>query len=214
MRKSGSWNFEEVRVAGSEVEVLLNGAVVTKADLSSWRGDGDTPDGKPHPGINRTEGPIGWLGHGYNVKWRNIRAMDLPPDAAIGDPMPLASVAPPDGFSAVPVEGLTDRLSLAAVRGSKEVEVWADWRIVDGKCGIDPALAPAARHIGDWNRINVRMSGGRVWLSLNGVAVVEGDACESCGGWNGPSLLLGLVDLGRNGGPIQWRNVFVRERVR
>ena len=98
MRKSGSWNFEEVRVAGSEVEVLLNGAVVTKADLSSWRGDGDTPDGRKHPGLHRTRGPIAWLGHGHNVKWKNIRIKELPDCAKMGEACPFQKMKAPCGF--------------------------------------------------------------------------------------------------------------------
>lgn len=215
MRKHGTWNFEEVRVVGSEVEVLLNGALVTKADLSKWRGDGDTPDGAPHPGIHRTEGPIGWLGHGYNVKWRNIRVLDLPSDATLESVRSAVSVpspaTPPKGFSEVSVDRLQDWLSLAAVRGVRCVDVWSDWRLLDEQCGIDPALASAARRTGDWNRMRMRIAGGKVWLALNGVKIVDGAACESCGTWSCPSLLLGLVGLARDGAPIEWRNVFVRE---
>ena len=77
LRKPGMWNFEEVRVVGSEIEVYLNGYLVSKADVSEFRGDGDTPDKKKHPGLHNEAGPIGWLGHGYNVKWRNIRIKEL-----------------------------------------------------------------------------------------------------------------------------------------
>ena len=98
VRKPGMWNFEEVRVAGSEIEVYLNGTLVMKTDLSVFKGDGDTPDGRKHPGIRNKSGPIGWLGHGHNVKWRNIRIKELPADAT------LASLAgrpekTPEGFA-------------------------------------------------------------------------------------------------------------------
>ena len=101
VRKPGMWNFEEVKVVGSEIEVYLNGYLITKGDVSQFKGDGDTPDGKKHPGLHNAAGPIGWLGHGYNVKWKNIRIKELPADAKMGEsdgtsggPAPL----PGEGF--------------------------------------------------------------------------------------------------------------------
>ena len=36
VRKPGMWNFEEVKVIGSEIEVYLIGYLITKADLSKF----------------------------------------------------------------------------------------------------------------------------------------------------------------------------------
>ena len=100
-RKPGMWNFEEVKVIGSEIEVYLNGYLITKADVSKFKGDGtDTPDGKKHPGLHRAEGPIGWLGHGCAVKWKNIRIKELPDDAKMGAVCPCQSMKAPAGFTA------------------------------------------------------------------------------------------------------------------
>ena len=99
VRKPGMWNFEEVKVIGSEIEVYLNGYLVTKGDVSKFKGDGDTPDGRPHPGLHRAAGPIGWLGHGHAVKWRNIRVKDLPADAKMGDVCPRQAMKCPAGFT-------------------------------------------------------------------------------------------------------------------
>ena len=98
VRKPGMWNFEEVKVVGSEIEVYLNGYLITKGDVSQYKGDGDTPDGRKHPGLHRKSGPIGWLGHGHAVKWRNIRILELPDDAKMGDVCPCASRECPEGF--------------------------------------------------------------------------------------------------------------------
>ena len=100
VKQPGMWNFEEVRVIGSEIEVYLNGVLITKADVSKFKGDGtDTPDGRPHPGLHRTEGHIGWLGHGHNVKWRNIRIKELPDNAKMCDTCPCAVKKCPEGFT-------------------------------------------------------------------------------------------------------------------
>ena len=50
LKKAGEWNFAEVRVAGSRVQMILNGIMITDADVSKFKGDGsDTPDGKSPP---------------------------------------------------------------------------------------------------------------------------------------------------------------------
>ena len=84
VRKPGMWNFEEVRVIGSRIQVILNGELVTDADVSKFKGDGtDTPDGKKHPGLHNKKGRIGWLGHGHHVMWRNIRIKEVPADYVV-----------------------------------------------------------------------------------------------------------------------------------
>ncbi len=98
LRRPGMWNFEEVKVIGSEIEVYLNGYLITKADVSKFKGDGDTPDGREHPGIARKAGRIGWLGHGHNVKWKNIRIKELPDSAKMGAVCPCQKMAAPCGF--------------------------------------------------------------------------------------------------------------------
>ena len=98
VRKPGMWNFEEVKVIGSEIEVYLNGYLVTKCDVSKFKGDGDTPDGKSHPGLHNKKGHIGWLGHGHNVKWKNIRIKELPACAKMGVACPKQAMKAPAGF--------------------------------------------------------------------------------------------------------------------
>ena len=98
VRKPGMWNFEEVRVIGSEIEVYLNGYLITKADVSKFKGDGDTPDGQKHPGLHNEKGRIGWLGHGHRVMWKNIRIKELPDDAKMGEVCPCQSMKAPCGF--------------------------------------------------------------------------------------------------------------------
>ena len=100
VRKPGMWNFEEVKVIGSEIEVYLNGYLITKGDVSKFKGDGDTPDGRKHPGLHNVAGPIGWLGHGHNVKWKNIRIKELPSDAKMGAVCPCQTMKCPKGFAA------------------------------------------------------------------------------------------------------------------
>jgi hypothetical protein len=98
VRKPGMWNFAEVKVIGSEIEFYLNGYLITKGDVSKYKGDGDTPDRRPHPGLHNKKGHLGWLGHGHNVKWRNIRIKELPSTARMGEVCPCQTMKAPCGF--------------------------------------------------------------------------------------------------------------------
>jgi len=96
LRKPGMWNFEEVRVIGSRIQVILNGELVTDADVSKFKGDGDTPDHKKHPGLHNRMGHIGWLGHGHHVMWRNIRIKEVDENYTVGSDTKKAC---PAGFT-------------------------------------------------------------------------------------------------------------------
>ena len=79
LKPAGEWNTEEVTVRGSHVTVVVNGKTILDADVAGFR-DGKTPtaDGKPHPGLARTKGHIGFLGHGDEVAFRNLFIKPLP----------------------------------------------------------------------------------------------------------------------------------------
>lgn len=76
LKPAGEWNYQEVRVQGPKVKVVLNGTVILDGDLSEARKNGAL-DGKEHPGLHRDKGHIGFLGHGSVVSFRNIRVKDL-----------------------------------------------------------------------------------------------------------------------------------------
>lgn len=76
LKPVGEWNEEEVIVQGSKIKVILNGTTILDGDFLE-AGKNGTMDGKDHPGLERTKGHIGFLGHGYVVKFRNIRIKDL-----------------------------------------------------------------------------------------------------------------------------------------
>lgn len=71
----GEWNTEEIRADGPHITVTLNGTVITDADLSTIK---DEATLKKHPGVKNTKGHIGFLGHGAQVEFRNLRIKELP----------------------------------------------------------------------------------------------------------------------------------------
>lgn len=73
----GEWNRQEVTVDGRRIEVVLNDHVILDIDLDEVSRDG-TIDGRPHPGLDRDRGHIGFLGHGDEVSFRDIELKPLP----------------------------------------------------------------------------------------------------------------------------------------
>uniref|UniRef100_UPI00321749F6 DUF1080 domain-containing protein n=1 Tax=uncultured Draconibacterium sp. TaxID=1573823 RepID=UPI00321749F6 len=72
----GEWNVQEVIVKGTKIKITLNGEVILDGDIAYAREHG-TKDGKKHPGLQRDKGFIGFLGHGSELYFRNIRIKDL-----------------------------------------------------------------------------------------------------------------------------------------
>ena len=77
LKPVGQWNQQEVICQGSQVTVKLNGTTIVDADITEAAKNG-TLDGRPHPGLKRTSGHIGFLGHGSRVAFRNLRIKPLP----------------------------------------------------------------------------------------------------------------------------------------
>lgn len=73
-KPTGEWNQEEITADGRRIKVVLNGHTIVDADLDSMK---DPAVLKRHPGLARTTGHIGFLGHGTRVEFRNIRIKEL-----------------------------------------------------------------------------------------------------------------------------------------
>lgn len=73
---TGEWNKEEVVVNGAKIKVTLNGTVILDGDIKEASLKG-TADHKEHPGLQRTTGHIGYLGHGDVMRFKNIRVKKI-----------------------------------------------------------------------------------------------------------------------------------------
>lgn len=73
-KPNGEWNSEEIVANGRKITVKLDGTVIVDADLNSIT---DPEVLKKHPGVSRTTGHIGFLGHGTRVEFRNIRIKEI-----------------------------------------------------------------------------------------------------------------------------------------
>jgi hypothetical protein len=72
----GEWNSQEVWIKGDMIRITLNGTVILEGNLKEASKDG-TMDGQDHPGLERSSGHIGFLGHGSLLWFRNIRIKEL-----------------------------------------------------------------------------------------------------------------------------------------
>jgi len=83
LKPVGEWNEEEVTADGRHIVVKLNGATIVDTNLDDVT---DEAKLKKHPGLKRTTGHIGFLGHGTDVAFRNIRVKELPSDGSAAAP--------------------------------------------------------------------------------------------------------------------------------
>ena len=74
LKPLGEWNAEEIIASGRHIKVTLNSTVITDANLDDVK---DQAILKKHPGLARTDGHVGFLGHGSHVEFRNIRIKEL-----------------------------------------------------------------------------------------------------------------------------------------
>jgi len=74
LKPAGEWNSEEIVADGRRIKVTLNGAVILDVNLDDMK---DPAVLAKHPGLKRTGGHIGFLGHGTLVEFRNIRVKTI-----------------------------------------------------------------------------------------------------------------------------------------
>jgi hypothetical protein len=74
LKPVGQWNHEEILAEDRHIRVTLNGTPIVDANLNDVT---DTAVLEKHPGLARTTGHIGFLGHGTLVEFRNIRVKEL-----------------------------------------------------------------------------------------------------------------------------------------
>lgn len=76
LKPVGEWNEEEIYIRGDHIRVTLNGRVILEGNLKEASKNG-TLDGQNHPGLKNSKGHIGFLGHGSEVHFKDIRIKRL-----------------------------------------------------------------------------------------------------------------------------------------
>jgi hypothetical protein len=76
LKPVGEWNTERIQVEGSDIQVTVNGEVITTANLEQLN-----KEFPKHEGAKRRSGHIAFCGHGDPVAFRDIKVYELPPKA-------------------------------------------------------------------------------------------------------------------------------------
>jgi hypothetical protein len=70
----GEWNSEEIMVHGRHIKVTLNDVILIDTSLDIVREPAVLAE---HPGIKRSTGHVGFLGHDAQLWFRNVRLKEL-----------------------------------------------------------------------------------------------------------------------------------------
>lgn len=79
LRPTGEWNYQQVTVKGSAIQVELNGYTILDTDLSKIT---EYAGGTAHPGKILKSGHFGFAGHSDAVRFRNVSIKRLEPAAS------------------------------------------------------------------------------------------------------------------------------------
>jgi hypothetical protein len=101
------------------------------------------------------------------------------------------------------------------LRGSPQVQIWD---VPMGSGGLynnlqhpSGPLVRTDRAPGEWNHFDIRMVGEKVTVWLNGVLVVRDTPLENYWERDRPIYRTGQIELQSHGGPLRFRNVYIRE---
>ena len=140
--KLDEWNQEEITCIGRHYKIVLNGRVIIDDDLNDVH-DPKVLEG--HPGMLRTRGHLGFLGHVSKFEFRNIRIKELP----VAEP----DNTPPKGFVALfdgkdltgwkglvkdpPARAKMSPEELAKAQGKADASMRAHWKAENGVLVFD-----------------------------------------------------------------------------
>lgn len=154
LKPTGQWNSQEVRAIGPKITVILNGTTILDADLEKVIKTADAKLIARHPGLKRTRGHIGWLGHGSRVEFRNIRIKPVSAQAA------GALNTPPEGF--------------VALFNGKDITGWK------GLVGNPKSRAAMSREKLAAEQTKADERARRHWKAIDGVLVFDGKGKALC----------------------------------
>ncbi len=138
LKKAGEWNEEEIAVRGSLVRVTLNGQVIVDADLATIK---DPEILARHPGVKRPSGYVGFLSHGSEVEFRNIRIKDLNLNVAPEGFRPLFNGRDLQGWKGLvanpPKRAQMAPDELAAAQAAADKNMSEHWKVEEGYLVFD-----------------------------------------------------------------------------
>lgn len=141
-KNAGEWNTEEIMADGRNIKVTLNGTVILEENLNTVT---DPNVILHHPGMLRDTGHIGFLGHGCEVEFRNIRIKELPystkDNVAPAGFTALFDGKDLDGWKGLvadpPTRAKMSAEELATAQKAADQRMRDHWKVVDGALEFD-----------------------------------------------------------------------------
>ena len=109
------------------------------------------------------------------------------------------------------------------VRGTPQVQIWetnspGQFKPPDGSGGLynnkklpRHPLKFADKSVGEWNRFRILMVGEKLHVYLNGELVVRSTVLENYWEPDKPIYPSGQIELQNHGGPLWFKNIYIRE---
>jgi hypothetical protein len=110
------------------------------------------------------------------------------------------------------------------LRGSPQVQIWDPYTkptkagsevgsggLYNNKTNASLPLLVADKPIGEWNRFQIIMTGARVHVYLNGQLVTRDTVLENYWDRALPIFPSGQIELQNHGGPLWFKNIYIRE---
>jgi len=104
------------------------------------------------------------------------------------------------------------------LRGSPQVQIWDPVANPEGSGGLynnekgpRKPLKKADRPVGEWNTFRIIMIGDRVTVYFNDRMVVDNTVLENYWERDKPIYPTGQIELQAHGGPLWFRNIYIRE---
>jgi len=101
------------------------------------------------------------------------------------------------------------------LRGSPQVQIWdrevGSGGLYNNKKNPSEPSKKADNPPGEWNRFRILMNGDKVTVLLNGELVVDNVVMENYWERQKPIYPAGQIELQSHGGPLYFKNIFIRE---
>jgi len=102
------------------------------------------------------------------------------------------------------------------IRGNPQVQIWdnpiGSGGLYNNKELPSKPLAVADKPPGEWNTLRIRIIGDRVTVHMNDVLVVDDTPLENTWQRGEPLPASGSIELQAHGGPLEFRNIFIRTK--